>query len=132
MPMNKTQMELPAMFGDHHVLAVRNILLALDGVIDVWASAAWRTIEITYDPDKTSPEIIARRLSEEGYMQPAAVPVLDPESRRAQRYSATLSEATRTIGFTEKFPPLSTHQPLYPCPGMTPLRENAEPLPEEA
>ncbi len=124
--MQKFQIEVPAMFGDHHVLAVRNILLAINGVDDVFASAAWRTIEVTYDPNKVSPEQLERRLAEEGYTQPAQVPALDPESVRSRRYSSSLVEATRTFSFLESLPPITDHRPLWPCPGMAPWRAETE------
>ncbi|MCZ7543864.1 MAG: heavy-metal-associated domain-containing protein [Anaerolineae bacterium] len=123
--MEKLQITVPAMFGDHHVLAVRNILLAIDGVADVVASAAWRTVEVTYDPAKLSPEQIERRLDEEGYTHPAEAPVLDPNAERTRRYSSTLIAAVKTIGFAQKIAPVADTRPLYPCPGMMPWRDNA-------
>jgi len=41
----KTILELPAMYGDHHVTEVRHILLGLDGVKDVYASSGFRVVE---------------------------------------------------------------------------------------
>jgi len=130
--MQKLQLEVPAMYGDHHVLAVRNIVLGMNGVEEVLASAAWRTIEVMYDPEKISPEQIERRLAEEGYTQPAQVPVLDPETVRSRRYSSSLVEATRTFSFLESLPTISDYRPLWPCPGMTPWRAETEQAQEHA
>ena len=55
--MEKITVDLPTMYGDHHVTDVRRILLALPGVEDVYASSAFRLVEVTFDPTKTSPSI---------------------------------------------------------------------------
>lgn len=121
--MDEMQIELPAMFGDHHVLAVRAILLEMAGVETVWASAAWRTVTVRYDPAKVTPAQIEARLAEEGYTQPAPVPVLNPEADAGPRYSSTLNETTKTMGFAQRIAPVADARPLWPCPGMAPWRE---------
>ncbi|MBN1284160.1 MAG: heavy-metal-associated domain-containing protein [Anaerolineae bacterium] len=122
--MESLQLELPAMYGDHHVLAVRQILLGMDGVADVWASAAWRTVQVEYDPDKLPADQIQARLTEEGYTQPVETPVLRSDDVRARRFTTAMAEAGKQISFAQKLP-LATGRPLYPCPGMSPWR--AEP-----
>ncbi len=58
----------PALFGDHHVLEVRRVLLDLPGVEEVIASSAFRVIDVTYDPDKTGEAAISQVLSSAGYL----------------------------------------------------------------
>ena len=50
--MEKTVLSVPKMWADHHVLKVREVLTALDGVEDVYASSAWKQVVVNYDPDK--------------------------------------------------------------------------------
>ena len=52
--MEKLQFNLPDMWADHHVLKVRTVLDAMDGVQDVIASSAFRMVALSYDPAVTS------------------------------------------------------------------------------
>jgi len=45
---------VPSMYADHHVIAVREVLLAMPGVEDVSASAAWQQVQVVYDPANLS------------------------------------------------------------------------------
>lgn len=123
--MESLQIELPAMFGDHHVLAVRQILLGMDGVADLWASAAWRTVQVEYDPDKISPDQIEARLEEEGYTQPVETPVLRSDDERARRFTKSMIQAGKQVSFAQQVPFAGT-RPLYPCPGLKPWREEVD------
>lgn len=69
-------LKAPAMFADHHVLKVREALLALDGIESVYASSAWHTVIVTYDEDKTQPATIEQSLAEAGYSPDKAPPIL--------------------------------------------------------
>jgi copper chaperone CopZ len=120
--MESLKLELPAMFGDHHVLAVRQILLGMEGVADVWISATWRVVEVEYDPDKLSADQITQRLTDEGYTQPAPSPVLRADDERARRFTTALVEAGKQVSFAQRVPE-GGGRPLWPCPGMTPWRE---------
>ena len=120
--MQSLQIELPAMYGDHHVLAVRQVLLGMTGVESVQTSAAWRAAKIEYDPDKISPEQIETRLAEEGYTEPAGAPVLEPGEQHTQRFTAAFVEAGKQVSFAPVFR-AGEARPLFPCPGMSPVRE---------
>jgi copper chaperone CopZ len=65
--MAKVTLDVPALWADHHVLAVRDALVALDGVKQVYASAAWKQVLVEYDGKKTKPEAIEKALAEAGY-----------------------------------------------------------------
>jgi hypothetical protein len=48
--MNTLTLELPAIYGDHHVLEVRRILFELPGIEDVYASSNFRRRDPTIRP----------------------------------------------------------------------------------
>lgn len=58
---------VPAMYADHHVLAVRSALLAVDGVEEVQASSAFKTVKVAFDPSLVTSQIIAMALQDAGY-----------------------------------------------------------------
>ena len=65
---------LPAMFGDHHVVQVRQIVMALPGVKEVRASASRRKISVTFNPAQLSLEALCAALAQGGFapgVQPA-------------------------------------------------------------
>ena len=66
--METKSFEAPALFGDHHVSEVRRILLELTGVSDVYASSAFRIVEVSFDPAKIKPEQIEACLQDAGYL----------------------------------------------------------------
>lgn len=59
--------EVPALYGDHHVLKVREALGGLEGIEDLYASSSWKQIMLSYDPKKIKPEKIEETLREAGY-----------------------------------------------------------------
>ena len=69
----KESISLPAMFGDHHVVEVRQIVSALPGVKDVQASASQRKIVVTFSRAQLTLETLAAALSQHGFA-PGASP----------------------------------------------------------
>ena len=69
----KESISLPAMFGDHHVVAVRQIVSALPGVKEVQASASRRKILVTFNRAQLTVEAILAALSQHGFA-PGASP----------------------------------------------------------
>ncbi len=65
--MEKIILELPAMYADHHVLAVRDVLTELDGLEEVYASSAWKQVMISFDPAKIKQTAIEEALANAGY-----------------------------------------------------------------
>jgi copper chaperone CopZ len=65
--MEKTVLNLPTLYADHHVMILRDALLALDGVSEIYASSAWRQAVVTYDPKATDPAAIEAAVVEAGY-----------------------------------------------------------------
>jgi copper chaperone CopZ len=116
--------ETPALYGDHHVIEIRRILLELPGVVDVYASSAFQIVEVTYDPDKINDLEIAVKLDAAGYLGEWTSPIeagvtayhaaagLKPYFRHTAAY-----EQTRlVVSFAQNVSYLG--RPLWPCPGM--------------
>ena len=83
--MENVLFDVPTMYADHHVIAVRQALLAVSGVEDVWASSAWKQVEVSYDPSSISPDGIGQALEQAGYSpgngQLPAGPVAGPKAK---------------------------------------------------
>ena len=65
--MDRATYTIPAMWADHHVLAVREALGALPGVSNVVASAMDKQVTLDFDSKKTSADDIAKGLAAAGY-----------------------------------------------------------------
>jgi copper chaperone CopZ len=63
----KTVLHVPKMYADHHVQAVREALLPLDGVEEVMASSAFKRVVVGYDSDRLEPNTIEETLRAAGY-----------------------------------------------------------------
>lgn len=63
----KQTFSVPRMWADHHVLKVREALLALAGVQDVYASAAWKQVIVTYDDKAIDKAALSKSLAQAGY-----------------------------------------------------------------
>jgi copper chaperone CopZ len=65
--MEKTVLSVPKMWADHHVLKVREVLAALDGVEGVYASSAWKQVVVKFDPGKVNESAVAEALAGAGF-----------------------------------------------------------------
>lgn len=65
--MERTVFTVPKMYADHHVKAVRDALLKLDGVEDVIASSAFKRVFVSYDSARLKPSMIEEALRAAGY-----------------------------------------------------------------
>jgi copper chaperone CopZ len=120
--MTSVSIAVPLMFADHHVVEVRRILFEIPGVEEVNASSSFQVVKVEYDPDKTSEDIVKRKLDENGYLGDLQVPLesgkpavgSDEETwfRHTAAYKATGTE----ISFGQKI--TASQKPLWPCPGM--------------
>ncbi len=125
-------LELPAMFGDHHVIEVRRILLGLDGIDEVYASSGFRAAEITYDPKKINKSDIEAKLDAVGYLGELPIPqetgIAVNESNGTQdvfyRHTTTHEQTNNVVGFTQQV--VSDSRALWPCPGMAPIKSMDE------
>lgn len=124
--MTVLSLDLPAMYGDHHVVEVRRILLDIPGVEEVYASSSFRVAEIAFDAQEVDEETIKSKLDEAGYMGDFSMPEetdLPANESRGQdvffRHTAAYQQTKRTISFEQNTP--YTGRPLWPCPGMKPI-----------
>lgn len=115
--------ETPALYADHHVTEVRQILLALEGVVDVYASSAFQIIEVTYDKAKINDLQIAVKLDEAGYLGEWTIPIEMGEaaqqgdgSKPFFRHTATYETIKHTVSFGQKVS--YQGRPLWHCPGI--------------
>jgi copper chaperone CopZ len=79
--MEKVVIDLPSMYADHHVKSVRELLLSLDGVKDVYASSMLKKVIVSYDSSKLNPATLEAKLKEAGYE-----PGKEPEVPRPPRH----------------------------------------------
>jgi len=122
--MRTKSFEIPALYGDHHVLEIRRILLELPGVEDVYASSAFHVVEVTYDESKINDLEIALKLDQAGYLGEWTIPMETGASayhpaegqKPFFRHTAAYAQTRQAIGFTQATPYLG--RPLWPCPGM--------------
>lgn len=124
--------DVPALYGDHHVVEVRRMLLESPGVKEVYASSAFHLVEVTFDPSQTDEKKIESLLQEAGYLDPLPLPVEADaatylQSDRSESYfrHTELFETTRqTVSFTQEVS--SSGKPLWNCPGMGVIRTTME------
>lgn len=121
--METLTLRLPAMYGDHHVLEVRRILLDLPGVADLYASSCFQVVEVTYDPTLLPPEKIESALADAGYLQDLSIPVESgisaygaEDSETYFRHTTAFEQTRQVVSFTQTV--TSTGRPLWPCPGL--------------
>ncbi len=65
--MEKISLCVPAMYADHHVVKVKQLLSPLAGVEEVVASSAFKEVVIAFDPAKTSKDALVKALTDAGY-----------------------------------------------------------------
>lgn len=112
----------PAMYGDHHVVEVRRILLETPGVKDVYASSAFQTVEVTFDPAKVKEQDIAKLLESAGYtgelsvMTESGKAVTDGGSKETFRHTAVYETTRSVVSFSQQVS--YQGRPLWPCPGL--------------
>ena len=124
--MASLSLELPSMYGDHHVQEVRRILLDFDGVNEVYASSGFRVVEVDYNSKKTPKKDIVAALEKAGYTGDFAMALESSIPANEQKESAYFrhTEASEQTGNTVSFEQAVRVQrsPLWPCPGMGPLK----------
>lgn len=122
--MEKAAIAVPAMYGDHHVLEVRRILLAMPGIEDVYASSSFHTVQVMYDPAKVSVEEVKTKLDEAGYLDELQVPVetstpateTNGKEKAFFRHTMAYEQGRQVVGFGQDVS--YTGRPLWSCPGI--------------
>jgi copper chaperone CopZ len=129
---NTVTFNTPALFGDHHVLEVRRMLLDLPGVEDVYASSAFRVVDVTYDTDKNSEEAISQVLSSIGYLgewlQPeekgVAAETVAERKDTYFRHTEVFETSRQVVSFTQRVS--FSGRPLWNCPGLGVINNKME------
>jgi excisionase family DNA binding protein len=123
--MEKIVFETPAMYGDHHVMEVRRLLLALPGVDIVNASSCFHAVEIDYDPAVITSGKLKIVLEEAGYLGDLIVPTesgiavtqrAKQDSTQFFRHTAAFAQTGNVVSFGQQVN--YDGRPLWPCPGM--------------
>jgi len=134
--MQTITIELPTLYGDHHVVQVRKILMELPGVVDVYASSCFHVVEVTYDPEKVNDLEISMKLDEAGYLGEWTMPMETGEAAYQKeggaekgsppffRHTAAYEATRQVISFGQTVE--NAGRPLWPCPGMGVIRKEEE------
>ena len=129
--MNTLSLDLPSMYGDHHVIEVRYLLMELDGVDNVYASSGFQIVEIEYDEAKLDAEAIKVVLDEAGYLgelpisvEQGAIEDRENGQKPFFRQSVAYEQIGRDVSFAQQVP--FAGRPLWPCPGMGPIKQVEE------
>lgn len=114
--------DLPLMYGDHHVKEVRKILLNAEGVSEVYASSSFQVVEVSYNSKKITKDKIMQLLENAGYSGDMEIP-LEPSTpvteRKGEKYFRHTSYSDHTqnvIGFEQEVGYQGRSQ--WPIPGM--------------
>jgi excisionase family DNA binding protein len=132
--MEKAAIAVPAMYGDHHVLEVRRILLAMPGIEEVYASSSFHTVQVSYDPAKVSVEEVKSKLDESGYLDELLVPTetatpvneANGKDKPFFRHTSAYEQGRQAVSFTQNVS--YTGRPLWSCPGIGVIKATATEL----
>jgi len=131
--MEKLTLDLPTMYGDHHVLEVRRILMEMPGVENVYASSGFGVVEVDYDPEKTNQTDINAKLEQSGYSGDLHVPTeigitaegsTSNGNRTFFRHTAVYEQTKQAVSFAQNVSDMG--RTLWPCPGLGVLKSMDE------
>lgn len=128
--MESITLNAPAMYADHHVQEVRRILFELPGVKDVYASSAFKAVEVNFDPDQVGQEEIVGKLEETGYMDEISLPVEAnaavylAEDQPAYFRHTAVHQSTKDVSFAQNV--AYSGRPLWNCPGIGVIKTEME------
>jgi copper chaperone CopZ len=125
--MTTISIELPSLYGDHHVVEVRRLLLEMPGVKEVYASSCFHVVDVGFDSELVDEEKIRQKLEEAGYFNEFSMPKETDVSAYQKtgqpaffRHSAVYENTRTVVSFSQKVLNESTGngRPLWTCPGM--------------
>lgn len=130
--MKTVTFDTPALYGDHHVKEVRRILLEIPGVTDVYASSAFRIVEVTFDEEKVGEAELARKLGELGYLEDLALPeergmassLTSDRSMAYFRHTEVYETSRQVVSFAQRVN--YSGRPLWNCPGFGVIKNKME------
>jgi len=90
-------------------------------------TAAFHVVEVTYDPAQQQPDAITASLRDAGYLDDLTTPTESehaayhsPNSHVFYRHTTAYAQTGHAISFAQAVTP--TGRPLWPCPGMGPVK----------
>ncbi len=127
-----TTYNTPVLFGDHHVQEVRRLLFDLIGVEDVYASSAFRIVEVKFDDEKISEKQLTETLDNAGYLSDWSAPVesgrpATEETDRALtffRHTEVFETSRQVVSFAQRIN--YSGRPLWNCPGFGVIKSKME------
>jgi hypothetical protein len=131
--MNKTiTFDTPALYGDHHVLEIRRLLLEHRGVEEVYASSAFRIVEVTFEDAKVSETELTQILGEAGYLGEWMLPQEQSTPAYLQgdrvpayfRHTEVFETSRQVVSFAQQVS--YTGRPLWTCPGFGVIKKMEE------
>jgi len=133
--MASLSLELPRMYGDHHVLEVRRILLEFEGVSEVYASSGFGAVEVEYNSKKTPKKDLEAALEKAGYLGDVniavepSIPAIEDLKGAYFRHTEATEQTGNTVSFEQTVK--VQRSPLWPCPGMGPVKTQILEVDEE-
>lgn len=123
---------VPAMYGDHHVVEARRLLLELPGVHEVYASSAFHIVEVHYDTEKTGPDALRELLASHGYLDELPMPAETGVAAHLQtdpgktffRHTEVYESLRNTVSFSQQV--TNSGKPLWNCPGFGVIKNKME------
>ena len=129
--MEKKTITVPAMYADHHVVEVRQILYELPGVEEVYASSAFLAVEVAYNPDSINEGDIEKALDDAGYLGDLEMPAesgaaayLSDDTQAYFRHTEVYESAQANVSFAQNVS--YSGRPLWHCPGMGVIEKRME------
>jgi len=124
--------DTPALYGDHHVLEVRRLLLESPGVEDVYASSAFRIVDVSFDDEKVSEAEITQKLGESGYLGEWILPQEQSTAQYLEgdkalsyfRHTEVFETSRQVVSFAQKVS--YSGKPLWNCPGFGVIKSKME------
>jgi copper chaperone CopZ len=133
--MANLSLDLPSMYGDHHVVEVRRIMLDFEGVEEVYASSGFRALEVKYNSKKVTKKELMAALEEAGYLGDFSMAV-EPSTPANEdiegayfRHTEAFEQTGNTVSFEQAVK--VQRSPLWPCPGMGPVKTKILEVDEE-
>jgi len=133
--MASLSLDLPRMYGDHHVIEVRRILLEFEGVTEVYASSGFGVVEAEYNSKKTPKKDLVAALEKAGYVGEISIavepstPAIEDLEGAYFRHTEAAEQTGNTVSFEQTV--RVQRSPLWPCPGMGPVKTQILEVDEE-
>jgi len=131
--MKTVTFDTPALYGDHHVKEARRILAAVPGGQEIYASSAFRVIEVSFDEAQVSEADLSAKLVENGYMGEIAMPAEQGVAAHIAkeqsgevffRHTQVFEGAKHAVSFGQTVE--YSGRPLWNCPGFGVVKNKME------